>query len=141
MRFVTALLHSRYGFVALQNIPHLQCTKKQGPVVRFNQRILNPAFAASDQATGVGRAADDSSSRRPRDGGIPLKSEAPGFSTLGLISFLCRRCAGSAARVAEWHRRARSRCELMALGERELSDMRVTRCDALYEASKPFWKE
>jgi uncharacterized protein YjiS (DUF1127 family) len=29
----------------------------------------------------------------------------------------------------------------MALGERELSDTRVTRCEALYEASKPFWKE
>jgi uncharacterized protein YjiS (DUF1127 family) len=43
--------------------------------------------------------------------------------------------------LVEWHRRARSRGDLMALGERELSDMHLTRCDAVYEASKPFWKE
>ena len=44
-------------------------------------------------------------------------------------------------RITEWRRRARSRGDLMALGERELWDMHLTRCDALYEASKPFWKE
>jgi uncharacterized protein YjiS (DUF1127 family) len=43
--------------------------------------------------------------------------------------------------IAEWRRRARSRHDLMALGDHELWDMHLTRCDALYEASKPFWKE
>jgi len=65
-----------------------------------------------------------------------------GFSLLARISVRCGRwCADSAARVAEWRRRARSRGDLMALGDRELSDLHLTRCDALYEASKPFWKE
>lgn len=43
--------------------------------------------------------------------------------------------------VAEWRHRARSRRDLMALDERDLWDMHLTRCDALYESSKSFWKE
>jgi uncharacterized protein YjiS (DUF1127 family) len=49
--------------------------------------------------------------------------------------------AQTKASIAEWRRRARSRRELMALGGRELWDIHLTRCDALSEASKPFWKE
>jgi uncharacterized protein YjiS (DUF1127 family) len=64
------------------------------------------------------------------------------FSVLTRISLLCVRwSAYSAARIAEWRRRARSRRDLMALNERDLWDMHLTRCDALYEASKPFWRE
>lgn len=43
--------------------------------------------------------------------------------------------------VREWQRRARSRRDLMALGERDLWDIRVTRADAEREANKPFWRE
>ena len=43
--------------------------------------------------------------------------------------------------VSEWRRRSRSRSELLKLGERDLCDVRLTRCDAVSEASKPFWKE
>lgn len=61
------------------------------------------------------------------------------FSTL---STAARRCAASIrARLAEWRRRARSRRDLMALSERELWDLRLTRSDALNEAGKPFWKK
>jgi uncharacterized protein YjiS (DUF1127 family) len=43
--------------------------------------------------------------------------------------------------VREWRRRFRSRRELMTLGERDLSDIRLTRGDAVSESNKPFWKE
>jgi uncharacterized protein YjiS (DUF1127 family) len=40
---------------------------------------------------------------------------------------------------AEWRRRARSRQELMGLGDESLQDIGVSRSDAQLEASKPFW--
>jgi uncharacterized protein YjiS (DUF1127 family) len=43
--------------------------------------------------------------------------------------------------VREWARRANSRRELMALGTRDLWDLRLTRADAMNEAGKSFWKE
>jgi uncharacterized protein YjiS (DUF1127 family) len=42
--------------------------------------------------------------------------------------------------VAEWRRRARERRELITLGEADRRDIRISRCDALAEASKPFWR-
>jgi len=42
---------------------------------------------------------------------------------------------------AEWRRRARSRQDLMALSDRDLRDIHATRCDALHEARKPFWRK
>jgi uncharacterized protein YjiS (DUF1127 family) len=41
--------------------------------------------------------------------------------------------------LVEWHRRARSRNELMGLSDRDLQDIGVARCTADFEASKPFW--
>lgn len=49
--------------------------------------------------------------------------------------------AQAKACIAECRRRARSRRELLALGGRELWDIHLNRCDAISEASKPFWKE
>ena len=43
--------------------------------------------------------------------------------------------------VREWRRRSRSRRELSMLGERDLRDVRLTRCDIMSETGKPFWKE
>ena len=40
----------------------------------------------------------------------------------------------------EWRRRARSRRELNNLGEIDLNDLGISRCDVQFEASKPFWK-
>ena len=34
----------------------------------------------------------------------------------------------------------RGRRELLTLDDRSLADIGVTRCDALYEGTKPFWK-
>jgi uncharacterized protein YjiS (DUF1127 family) len=64
------------------------------------------------------------------------------LSFLSRISLLCVRWgAHSAACIAEWRRRARSRRDLMTLNDRDLWDMHLTRSDALYEATKPFWRE
>lgn len=41
--------------------------------------------------------------------------------------------------IAEWRTRARSRNELMNLSDRTLRDIGVSRSDAMFEASKPFW--
>lgn len=43
--------------------------------------------------------------------------------------------------VREWRRRSRSRRELLMLSERDLRDVRLTRCDVMSEAHKPFWKQ
>jgi uncharacterized protein YjiS (DUF1127 family) len=43
--------------------------------------------------------------------------------------------------VNEWRRRSRSRRELLTLDQRDLCDVRLTRCDAVAEGNKPFWKE
>jgi uncharacterized protein YjiS (DUF1127 family) len=42
--------------------------------------------------------------------------------------------------LAELRQRARSRYELMALDDRQLSDVGLTRTEASHEASKPFWQ-
>jgi len=44
------------------------------------------------------------------------------------------------ALFGEWRQRARSRYELTALNERELSDAGLTRMDACNEHEKPFWR-
>jgi uncharacterized protein YjiS (DUF1127 family) len=43
--------------------------------------------------------------------------------------------------MREWRRRSHSRRDLLALGQRELWDISLSRNDAQQEASKPFWKE
>ncbi len=39
--------------------------------------------------------------------------------------------------ICEWRRRSRSRRELSKLGERDLRDVRLTRCEVILEISKP----
>lgn len=45
------------------------------------------------------------------------------------------------ATLRAWRRRSRERAELAALDERMLRDIGITRADAQYLSSKPFWKE
>jgi len=40
---------------------------------------------------------------------------------------------------AEWRRRVRTRDELSGLSDATLRDIGITRCDAHFEAAKPFW--
>ncbi len=42
--------------------------------------------------------------------------------------------------IVEWHRRARSRRELLGLDHGTLHDIGLSRCDAEGEATKPFWQ-
>jgi uncharacterized protein YjiS (DUF1127 family) len=44
------------------------------------------------------------------------------------------------SRLHKWRHRLRSREELAALGSRDLRDIGISRCDAEYEALKPFWR-
>jgi uncharacterized protein YjiS (DUF1127 family) len=44
------------------------------------------------------------------------------------------------AAFTEWRQRARTRRHLMALSDRDLWDMGLTRMDADNEAGKPFWE-
>lgn len=41
--------------------------------------------------------------------------------------------------IVEWQRRMRSRNELTTLRDGSLRDIGISRCDAEFEASKPFW--
>jgi len=43
--------------------------------------------------------------------------------------------------LREWRQRSRVRAELAAFDARMLRDIGITRCDAIREISKPFWRE
>jgi uncharacterized protein YjiS (DUF1127 family) len=42
--------------------------------------------------------------------------------------------------IGEWRQRARSRHELTTLSDGGLRDIGLSRCDAGFESSKPFWQ-
>ena len=43
-------------------------------------------------------------------------------------------------RLAIYYRRAKQRQHLLALDDRMLRDIGISRVDAMFEASKPFWQ-
>jgi uncharacterized protein YjiS (DUF1127 family) len=43
--------------------------------------------------------------------------------------------------VVAWQRRLRMRRELTTLNARDLRDLGISRCDAEFEAHKPFWTD
>jgi len=45
------------------------------------------------------------------------------------------------ATLREWRRRSQSRRQLMDLSDLMLHDIGITRADAEFIASKPFWRE
>jgi uncharacterized protein YjiS (DUF1127 family) len=60
---------------------------------------------------------------------------APALAALGDAT------AWAGATLREWRRRSRERAELAALDDRTLRDIGLTRGDANYLSSKPFWRE
>jgi uncharacterized protein YjiS (DUF1127 family) len=48
--------------------------------------------------------------------------------------------ARMASEIREWRRRSRDRRALAAMSDRSLRDIGLTRYDADWEASKPFWR-
>jgi uncharacterized protein YjiS (DUF1127 family) len=90
-------------------------------------RVTRPLY----RSTRVGRA------RSPRTkAGIPRETLWRAYPRR-LSDFL--RAVG--ARLREWRRRRDGRLELSRLDERMLRDIGLTRADADYEISKPFWRE
>ena len=55
---------------------------------------------------------------------------------IGLLDLL----EAAAHRVGVWQRRARGRAQLSRMGERERSDLGLSRFDARREIDKPFWR-
>ncbi len=47
---------------------------------------------------------------------------------------------GWIALVKVWWRRMQDRRTLATMNDQSLRDIGITRCDAFYEASKPFWR-
>jgi uncharacterized protein YjiS (DUF1127 family) len=52
-----------------------------------------------------------------------------------------RRGFGWRALLQRWQRHLRQRRQLLSLTERELRDIGLTRCEAVREATKPFWRD
>jgi uncharacterized protein YjiS (DUF1127 family) len=68
----------------------------------------------------------------------PNLSRENAFATADAVPSLGKRFVET---VREWRHRARSRRALLAVDDRELRDIRLTRVDAEREARKPFWRE
>jgi len=45
------------------------------------------------------------------------------------------------ARLAAWSLRRRERAQLLSLGDADLKDLGITRAQASFEYSKPFWQD
>jgi uncharacterized protein YjiS (DUF1127 family) len=61
--------------------------------------------------------------------------------SLGIVRFRCPPLWSKlAALVAAWRQRAQFRYDVERLSERDLTDMRLTRLDAVNETEKPFWQ-
>ena len=64
---------------------------------------------------------------------------------LVMLGWATARVAGRIAALPDmfydWRRRSRTRHQLMAMDNRMLKDMGISRYDALHEGGKPFWKE
>jgi len=52
-----------------------------------------------------------------------------------------RRLAALLDLIRTWRRRAYERQILAGMNDQLLRDIGITRCDAMNEASKPFWRE
>jgi len=64
---------------------------------------------------------------------------AVNLSTSTSRSYRLSRWSQVTRHIAKWRIRARSRNELMNLSDRTLLDIGISRFDAEFEASKPFW--
>ena len=65
------------------------------------------------------------------------QKEKPDRDRTGVLH---RALARIGSEVAEWRRRSRDRHALAEMSDRSLRDIGLTRYDATYEASKPFWR-
>lgn len=66
---------------------------------------------------------------------------ARGRPSAGPLRGLHRLAARALGHVLRWHELARERRALLALDERMLKDIGITRLEAEREASRPFWSD
>jgi uncharacterized protein YjiS (DUF1127 family) len=71
----------------------------------------------------------------------PVHEAGPGQRISLVLASALKAVARAAELVAEWQARSRARRELMALDERSLQDIGLSRGDAYMEYSKPFWRD
>jgi uncharacterized protein YjiS (DUF1127 family) len=69
-----------------------------------------------------------------------LRQEAGMSSLRHILRIVGHRIATVFKTIAAWHLRARMRAELMALDDRTLKDIGLTRADVLMESDHSFWR-
>ena len=75
----------------------------------------------------------------PRERPRPIArkyKEKPDCDRTGILYHVLARIGSE---IGEWRRRLRDRRELATMSDRSLRDIGLTRCDADWEARKPFW--
>ena len=93
--------------------------------------ISVPGTAGRSQVSNGGRA---------MAGTAVLASGGPVFDRASILRRLSAGAIGLFDTLLEWQGRERQRRQLMALDDRLLRDMGISRADVDLEASKPFWK-
>jgi uncharacterized protein YjiS (DUF1127 family) len=65
-------------------------------------------------------------------------TEVPRYSALHRVSHVVARLSTT---LRAWRRRAKDRAQLAALDDRMLADIGLSRAEAEFLGSKPFWRE
>ncbi len=71
----------------------------------------------------------------------PAHEPNPGRGLSLVLASTLKAVARAVEHIDEWQARSRTRRELMALDERSLQDIGLSRGDAYMEYGKPFWRE
>lgn len=74
---------------------------------------------------------------------MPVRAISPARNAIviRLVRRLPKLAAIASARLLRWHELSRQRRALLALNERMLKDVGITRAEAEREARRPFWSD
>lgn len=74
---------------------------------------------------------------------MPVRAMSPARNAIAirLVRRLPKLAATASARLLRWHELSRQRRALLALNERMLKDVGITRAEAEREARRPFWSD
>jgi uncharacterized protein YjiS (DUF1127 family) len=101
--------------------------------VRRNFTGVSPVTGAFAELNYISAEEADLAEKRKR----PMVSLGIGTVRIGRLPLWSK----LAALVVAWRQRAQFRYDVERLSERDLTDMRLTRLDAVNEMEKPFWQE
>lgn len=73
--------------------------------------------------------------------GFIFGSSPSGSENLGFAGHIKCQAAKALMTVREWHARWKQRLDLEGLPDHRLKDLGLSRPDAEFEASKPFWRQ